>query len=397
MKSFVYLIFLLVVAVHLYRTPVYDMDLLGYMGNALLYKTQDVRELHRLVYSQVKRLPNATTLLGASDNAEQNVSRKARAEHPEYFAEFLPCFAIRPLYNSLLYALSPLGLPRAAILISVVSYVLTGWLVFLWTDSALPSLLLMLSAPLLTVGRSTMSDSLALVIAVGALFLLFRDQRIFSGVLLLLLSLFARTDLVVLVVPVLGALWFRKELKAWQASVLGFVAILSVLVVNHFAGDYGLQMLYYRSLVVQPIAPGEMTASFSFAQYLSAFQHGLSLAAESFLPLFLALGFLGWRKSPELILIGLAYAVLHYVAFPSWQERFFVLSYVLMVVACFGRRSRYRLSLVPALRRIRASHVTAENTRFHSSSWQQGNLSEIEMFRQLSEPLCPVTSITILH
>jgi len=133
------------------------------MGNALLYRTDDVRAIHRRVYAEVDKLPNGKALEGQSADAEQNISRKARFEHWEAFGEFLPFFAIRPAYNTLLFALSPMGMARAAGLISAASWLFVGWLLFRWTDQALYSLLVMLTAPLMSIGRSTMSDGFALL------------------------------------------------------------------------------------------------------------------------------------------------------------------------------------------------------------------------------------------
>jgi len=123
-------------AIHWYRTPEYDMKLLGYMGSALLYRTNDVRAIHRQVYAEVNKLPNAKALEGESTDASQIISHKARREHWETFREFLPFFAIRRTYNALLYAMSPMGMARGAGLISAASWLFVGWLLFQWTDQA---------------------------------------------------------------------------------------------------------------------------------------------------------------------------------------------------------------------------------------------------------------------
>ena len=49
MRRLGFLAVLALISFHLFRTPEYDMDLIGYMGNALLYRTTEVREPHRLV------------------------------------------------------------------------------------------------------------------------------------------------------------------------------------------------------------------------------------------------------------------------------------------------------------------------------------------------------------
>lgn len=65
---------------------------------------------------------------------DQNKSLQERATNPYHYAEFLPCFAIRPMYNMVLYLVSKLGLGlvRAGVLISATSQFLLGILLFLW-------------------------------------------------------------------------------------------------------------------------------------------------------------------------------------------------------------------------------------------------------------------------
>jgi len=126
-------------AIHLYRTPVYSMDSIQYMGNALLMEESDPVEIHRRVYSEVARaVPprERAGLLGHEAGApeDQNKSRQERAANAYRFAEFLPLFAIRPLYNQTLWVVSRsgLGLVRSGVLISVASYFGLGLLVFVW-------------------------------------------------------------------------------------------------------------------------------------------------------------------------------------------------------------------------------------------------------------------------
>jgi hypothetical protein len=58
--------------------------------------------------------------------------------------------------------------------------------------------------------------------------------------------------------------------------------------INYFAGDYGLRMLYYRNFIGTPSAPGEMTVTFSFRDYLVAFRSGITLMTNRFFPFLLS-------------------------------------------------------------------------------------------------------------
>src|SRR5439155_25254634 len=91
----------------------------------------------------------------------------------------------------------------------------------------------------------------------------------------------------------LVACWFEQRLKLWQAAVLSVLALGSVLSINHFAGDYGIKMLYYRNFVGTPVAPGEMMVQFSLRDYFLAFRSGMTLVASSFFLPFLLAGVSG--------------------------------------------------------------------------------------------------------
>jgi hypothetical protein len=240
---------LLLITLHLYRTPSYSMDLIGYMGNALLCRTQNVKELHQLVYREVSTWPNAKQVMGEVSSADPSRTHPAglACKIPVTSPKFPPCFAIRPLYNDALYVLSPLGLSRGALLMSVVSYLFLGWLLFAWTGNALCSLAVMLAPPIVLVGRTTASDAPSILCALAALYLIFKADRLFPGLLLLLVSVFVRTDNVMLVAAVLLALLWLKKFTLSECLVLGILAVASVLFIHHFAGDYGLAMLYYRN------------------------------------------------------------------------------------------------------------------------------------------------------
>ncbi|HET9305793.1 MAG TPA: hypothetical protein VFO46_07190 [Candidatus Sulfotelmatobacter sp.] len=330
--------------VHLYLKPIYAMDEVQYMGNALLMEDRDIVSVHHRVYDDLRQRVPAEILRGLLGNDpsaqdDQNKSRQERARNPEALAQFLPVFAIRPLYNQSLWLLSKsgLGLVRSATLISVASYFIIGIFLIDWirqyTGAAFGStvaFLLMMSPPLTDMGRDLTSDAAATMLAFASLYFIFEKQWLTLGLIVLLTALFFRTDFVVLAGPVLFVCWLEGRIDLWKAGVLSLLAVGSVLMINHFAGDYGIKMLYYRNFVGTPIAPAEMTIHFSFHDYLAAFRSGLTLALNSYLIPFLLLGFLGLgaiRLRP-LFGVALAYIGLHFIILPNWQERWFGVFYL---------------------------------------------------------------------
>jgi hypothetical protein len=343
-----YLGLLCLVSLHLYRKPIYDMDSIQYMGNALLLEETDPVRLHDGVYSELRKriAPNdLAPLLGneVGAPADQNHSRRARATNPYIFAEFLPFFAIRPLYNDTLYFVSKtgLGLVRAGIAISVCSYFLLGVLLFAWVRphstpllSFVVCVLGMLTPPMTALGRDTTSDALASLVAFFSLYLIFEKRHLAPGIVVLLSSLFFRTDFIVLAGPVILVCWLQRRIPVWQATVLVLVASSSVLAINHFAGDYGVRMLYYRNFIGTLTAPADMTVQFSAHDYLSAFRSGITKIADSFFLPFLLLGITGLRSRTSRLLLGttLAYVALHFLVLPNWQERWVAVFYASAIV-----------------------------------------------------------------
>ncbi len=334
------------VSTHLYRKPIYDVDAIQYMGNALLMEETDIVRIHQRVYNEIGRtVPSRERedLLGDEPGAPaaQNESRHGRALSPYRYAEFLPLFAIRPLYNQVLWLMSKtgIGLVRSGFLISAGSYFLLGLLVFLWIGTHLQpvatfviSTLLMISPPLASMGRDPTPDALGSLIAFGALYLIFERKRLAPGVVLLLASIFFRTDFVVLAAPTILACCWVKRIDVLKSGILSLIAVASVLFINHFAGDYGIRMLYYRAFVTTPIAPAEMVPQFSIGDYFHALRAGITLVANSFFVPFLLVGTIGAFSGRVRILFAVAvtYVALHFLILPSWEERYYAVFYLSM-------------------------------------------------------------------
>jgi hypothetical protein len=345
---FLYIFLLAGVARHVYHKPIYSMDSIQYMGNALLMEERDPVQIHQRVYAELQRYVPTTAregLLGyeVGAPADQNKSRQERASNAHTFAEFLPLFAIRPLYNQTLWLVSKtgLGLVRSGLLISVTSYFFLGVLAFIWLSRYMSpvltlafSTLLMITPPLMDLGRETTADPLATLVAFSSLYLIFERQRLLPGMTLLLASIYFRTDFVVLAGPVILACWLQRRIELWKAAVLSMVAVISVLCINHFAGDYGIGMLYYRNFTGVPVAPGEMTVRLSARDYFLALRSGITLMMSSFFLPFLLLGTAGMalKRTRPFFAVTLGYVFLHFLILPNWQERWFGVFYLSMAV-----------------------------------------------------------------
>jgi hypothetical protein len=177
----VYLLLLTLVSSRPYFYSLYDMDMMGYIGNAIAMTGANLAQIHEVAYrAMAAEVPEmAKDHLTGRDKAEspsQGNALQDRSTNPYHFAEFLPCFAIRPIFNELVYLLHyklGIGLIRATIVISVASYWLTGLLLFTWLAhyvgverAALGSLLLMLAPPILNLARFNTPDALSCLVSI---------------------------------------------------------------------------------------------------------------------------------------------------------------------------------------------------------------------------------------
>jgi len=333
---------------HAYRFPSYGIDMLGYMENVAALESPNAGQIHSAVYREIdSNLPEGSRahLLGLDNAAPgtQNASLRDRASNPDHFAEFLPCFAIRPLYVEFLYIVHRLGasLVKASVLGSVIPYLALAGLIFLWSSlyvsraiASMLAFLLVMTPPVLNMARMQEPDCLSTLWACLALYFIFERGWLTAGFVFLLSSVYVRTDNVLLVLPVIAYLSLAKnEVGKWKAAALAAVAVASVLAINHFAGDYGWRMLYYRGFIAPPLAPGEFVPHFSLGDYKVALRSGVSaLVNGSFGTYFLfgLVGYLASRKRAigEIFAIVVIFSAIHFVIFPLPEDRYLALFYV---------------------------------------------------------------------
>jgi len=340
----VYVLLLGLSAAHFYQVPYWTLDLLSYMGNVRLHETTDPIKLRDRVYSELKSTapPEVFGLLtGAAGFRDDHGAKHDRFTNAYHYTEFLPLFAIRPMYILTLYGMSRagLGLVQSVRLVSTACYVLLGILVFVWLSrytrlAAFLALLIMWTPHVTFLGRFTGCDSISVFLGMLSLYLIFEKNLVAAGLTILMAAIWFRTDNVALVAPVLLVLFLQNRIDFWKAAVLGLLAVASVVVIDHEAGHYGFRLLYYDTFVQIPIAPAEMNVSFPLSQYVYIFLNGYKQMLISFVPAFLLLGLAGLnRRTAPLLGIVTLYAALHYVILPDWVDRYMADFYLVTMMA----------------------------------------------------------------
>lgn len=361
LSSYVYLLALLLVVIWCYRNPLYNFDMIPYASLALLFGEHDPKIAHDQVYSELKTEVPAGTY-GALANApyDREIAMDARK-----FSEALPLYSTKPLYVMAVYLSHRAGfnLAQATVVPSVLCYAVLGVLVFGWLGHfitgfyrAIFSSFIVFSPPVLLLARLSAPDALSAVLVAAGLYFAIERQSLSVSSGMLLASIYARTNNVILVVIVFGYLALcardRIRLSYAKCGVLVGVAIGSVLTINHFSGFYGWQMLFYTSLLGHTSTPAETVVHVSLPAYLGAVTQGFfSMALNGFQSAFAFLGFLAIfllrdvRNSAKLrvylhLTVGmLATIPLYFLLLPSaglWfiEERYFAPQYLLLAVAC---------------------------------------------------------------
>src|SRR5579864_4958576 len=108
-------------------------------------------------------------------------------DSPEHLGQLEPLYAIRPVYIWAIEAIAGTGLSiqKAINVVSALSLVGVGLVLFFWTGQALPSALIMASPAIVVMGRSGTPDALSALFILSSAWALMRE-RLLPGLLLLL-------------------------------------------------------------------------------------------------------------------------------------------------------------------------------------------------------------------
>lgn len=316
-KVFIYLAFVLCVSLACYLRPVPD-DFDRYIYEALVRgQSQPLATIYKIVKHESPRAEASSVL----DSAE-------------HLGQLEPLYAIRPLYIKFASLLSRVLDPQKSITaLSAVSFFLTGCLLFVWTRNLLLSSLILISPAVLSLGRLGTPDSLSTLVVISGLYLLFKNRTL-PAVLLLLISIWIRTDNVLLALTALVSMVFTKRMSVLYASVLASLAIASVAFINYYAGNYGYLVLFRYSFIAGKY-PAEIAGGITVREYLRALFNGLETILPQSAP-WILLGSLAWRWLPSgrgLLFAAAAAATLHFALFPSPEARYVTWAYLVFAIA----------------------------------------------------------------
>jgi hypothetical protein len=332
-------------------TPFYNWDLVGYVAAVYAYSENDAQAIHRKTFQELKEnLPESAY----RQITETSRYRTAIAENPEYLAQQIPSYSVKAAYPALMLLLKKAGidLVSASVLISKLSYLGIAAVLFLWFSAALPpvhsSLItwVIVSLPsVLNLARYSTPDALSTLLILISLALFMERRRTERALLLIVVSVLARPDNLLLVM--LLALYvgiFQKDKRRW-AFGCGVAGIALYLLVTRLSGDYGWQVLFYNTMVQRVLEPEIFVSTLSLSDYLKIYlnearPHRIfaSTSLIYFIPLNALALLICFERAGlrdlwfQLLVVNSLFMLAHWLILPSQIDRYLVASYVFILV-----------------------------------------------------------------
>jgi len=343
--------------------PVYEWDLLAYMGNAMpVEQNVSPSELHATVYQEI------IAGVPADDYARliDSPSRLILSKDPEAFSQTLAFFYdARIIYIKIMSTLLELGLKPVfafyffSTLCVVLSYLLLTRLIPVTIPMGMHIVLpfIIMAFGLMYVARLATPDALAALCTIALYFLLFRN-RIYWLLLLLPLLIFIRTDLILL--TGLFYVYFLGSNRAPRMLTLlsGITTVAAYGVLNYYIieADAWSALMGYN-FGEKPTHPADYVFPVTPMDYLGYLWQGIfSFSYTPMVFVFIVFSISGTilltmryveasgnvkmsqlhRDLLFLFLSGIAYFALHFLLFPVSWLRFFAAQYTLAAtVVCW--------------------------------------------------------------
>ena len=294
-------------------------------------------DFDRYIYEALVRgrYESAETIYSIIKHENPRAENSSVLDSPTHLRQLEPLYAIRPTYVDAIAMFSSAGIPiqRSINLVSALSFFGIAIVLLAFTGSPFYCALLLATPTVLVIARMGTPDALSTLMLIAAFWALTRD-RLLAGVSLMILSVWVRTDNVLLVIAALGWLVWKRKLSALQSSLFALAALGSVLFINQMVGNYGWTVLFRYSFIGGKY-PAEMSAQLTLSEYVRAFTTGLQSIVPQLAP-WLLLGAAAWKwqsRYRELLPVVAVTALVHFILYPSPEGRYLVWAYLITGIA----------------------------------------------------------------
>lgn len=351
----VYILSVLFCSVKSFIKPEFNFDGLAYIGIIHSISETNDKIIHKKTYDEYKRVTPKETfkLLTKGDTY-----RTSLYKNPKYFVSQFPFYTIKPLYLLLVYIVNKIGINiiYSTITVSILSYIGICTILLFWLKKVefnifltISTIILVTSPPITSVARLSTPDMLSAFVLITGIYvgIIVRKRKTFVS--LLLLSLFARIDNVVIVFPLLFWMRFITKKEKFKITnkefIIANVLGLSIyIIVTKTTSNYGWGSLMYHSFIKSLNNPSTFKEVFTTNQYFFIIKNSLlnmfNSSFMTFIMLYLV-GFLILSKLKTKILnnlhfqistISLATMVGHFLLFPSFEDRFYTYQYIVIFI-----------------------------------------------------------------
>ena len=330
-----YVGFCLALATASYLRPLPTFDRYLYAGAVASFRYSDPIIIHRIARTEFDVQPSPYPF--ASFAAEPYFADVHA--NPYHFVQQLGLFRVKLGYVAGGYVLWRAGLPILVglRLISAFCLFVVGLAVLVWTRDVILSTLLLLTPPVLSMGRMVTADPLSTAVVVLALLALARKRDLLAACLLVA-SILVRSDNIILVFILLSWMVWRQRVRFSLGALFGALSVLAAALVNRIAGIYGWRVIMQHGFVKPVIEPITHPVLISFVGYLHALA-GLRAIPYTFMTIWILVGAAVWKRLPsgsffrDVLPVAGFCILVRLVMFPNFDDRFFVWAYLLAGVA----------------------------------------------------------------
>lgn len=329
-----------------YKKPAYNWDTLAYMAILLNGEEDDVVKIHQTTYKVAEAEIPADKYRLMTDTS--HAVKKDVLNNPAKFFQYTSFFRIKPFYTGLSYLAYKGGIPlsKAPVVPSVFSFIaislllvwsfnkfFTGWL------TALLSLCIMVSPPVLEAARLATPDALSTLIILFAFYLLLESSSWGWIIFVLSLSILVRVDNIMLALIVICFQAFTPISNAkgkipgfvfWGAAAIWILYAFWIMnyanIQNGFENFYG--GLYKKAnplTVLREAVIGINTVQTSHLSIVLSITAVILFYKRPFT-------FKSLNQRQLLFLMLMIYLVVRYTIFPDLTTRFYLPVYIMSVV-----------------------------------------------------------------
>jgi len=329
-------IFIVIAAVFVFflsKKPIYNWDMIAYMGVAVEYSEHDLQKVHDSVYHTLQHELPPKIYSGLTADKDQ---RHQCLTNVSVFGRQLSFFRTKPLYTFLVFSLSRIGvhLVTATLIPSMIACFAMIILAYYWLCVYLKRPYAFLAAIILAVlpvfselDRYSTPDALSNFFVLLSLYGVATGRSSRWVIISLILATFSRVDNFVLAIVIAYFIYMkgRKNLVL-KLGVTGLIAGVCIVGIPVLLGDKANWFTQFAFL-------------FSVKDYIQHWRDVIYILRTDWLYLLLIVltAFLLWKGNTEvrqMLYIVVATVVIRLFLFPSLQERFFA-AYEFVVIIMF--------------------------------------------------------------